>query len=419
MCGSNADVIVTGGGTAGFAAAVSAAKCGKKAILVEKEISLGGIGTNGLLGEINAPSVDGEFIISDTGLELVEDMILSGNALLQKNVPMTSNENITVDRLRYNGEYMKLAMENIAFKYGVNILYGADVCAVQENEEGISVTVKNGFEEITLKSKAVVDATGNALTSFLAGVETIETEERNIQSPSMIFRLGGVDKEKFNSLMPENIKEIIKKGRDENILPAKILSMLVVPNTDSVAVNCTRIKGLSGFGIIKQSKAVIESRRQIERIFPFLKENVPGLKNAYVSALAVSLGMRDRRHIKSVKAVTGTDILNGTKFPDRVSCCGYPVDIHKNDDVCFMPLKNKISYVPLSAMLPVGSKRIIACGKCIDADDTAYGSIRVMSSMFNIGEACGIAVSQMSEDGFRDFDYTALLSELVKRHMKI
>ena len=171
MCGSNADVIVTGGGTAGFAAAVSAAKCGKKVILVEKEISLGGIGTNGLLGEINAPSVDGEFIISDTGLELVEDMILSGNALLQKNVPMTSNENITVDRLRYNGEYMKLAMENIAFKYGVNILYGADVCAVQEKDEGVSVTVKNGFEEITLKSKAVVDATGNALTSFLAGVE--------------------------------------------------------------------------------------------------------------------------------------------------------------------------------------------------------------------------------------------------------
>ena len=94
MCGYNADVIVTGGGTAGFAAAVSAAKCGKRVILVEKEICLGGLGTNGLLGEINAPSVDGEFILSHTGLELVNNMISSGNALLQKNVPMTSNDTI-------------------------------------------------------------------------------------------------------------------------------------------------------------------------------------------------------------------------------------------------------------------------------------------------------------------------------------
>ena len=180
MCGYNADVIVTGGGTAGFAAAVSASKCGKKVILVEKEICLGGLGTNGLLGEINAPSVDGEFILSDTGLELVNDMISSGNALLQKNVPMTSNDTIRVDRLRYNGEYMKFAMENIAFKYGVNILYGADVCAVQENDEDVSVTVKNSFEKLTLKSKTLVDATGNALSSFLAGLETVRAEEKNI-----------------------------------------------------------------------------------------------------------------------------------------------------------------------------------------------------------------------------------------------
>ncbi len=419
MCGYNADVIVTGGGTAGFAAAVSAAKCGKKVILVEKEICLGGLGTNGLLGEINAPSVDGEFILSHTGLELVNDMISSGNALLQKNVPMTSNDEVKVDRLRYNGEYMKFAMENIAFKYGVDILYGADVCEAEEYEYGVLVTVKNGFEKLTLKSKALVDATGNALTSFLAGLETVKAEEKNIQSPSMIFRLGGVDKEKFNSLTSENIKEIIKKGRDENILPAKILSMLLIPNTDTVAVNCTRIKDFSGFGIKNQSRAVIESRRQIESIIPFIKENVPGLKNAYLSSVATNLGMRDRRYIKSLKRINGNDILNGTKFDDRVSCCGYPVDIHKDDGVCFMPLKNKISYVPLSSMLPVGSKRIIACGKCIDADDMAYGSVRVMSSMLNMGEACGIAVSQMSEDGFKEIDYKLLSAELLKRNMKI
>ena len=195
--------------------------------------------------------------------------------------------------------------------------------------------------------------------------------------------------------------------------------MLLIPNTDTIAINCTRIKDFSGFGINSQSIAVIESRRQIESIIPFIKENVPGLKNAYLSSLATNLGIRDRRYIKALKRIDGNDILDGTKFDDRVSCCGYPVDIHKDDGVCFMPLKNKISYVPLSSMLPVGSKRIIACGKCIDADDMAYGSIRVMSSMLNMGEACGIAVSQMSEDGFKEIDYNSLSSELLKRNMKI
>ena len=52
------DVIVAGGGVAGVAAAVSAARMGKKTLLIEKTITLGGLATIGLLNWF-VPSCNG------------------------------------------------------------------------------------------------------------------------------------------------------------------------------------------------------------------------------------------------------------------------------------------------------------------------------------------------------------------------
>ena len=44
------DVAVIGGGVAGVAAALQAARSGKKTVLVEKTLLLGGLATSGLIG---------------------------------------------------------------------------------------------------------------------------------------------------------------------------------------------------------------------------------------------------------------------------------------------------------------------------------------------------------------------------------
>jgi hypothetical protein len=412
-------VIVAGGGITGVISAIAAARNGSEVVLVEKGSCLGGSATSGMLGEINGAFLNGKIIVPHIGKEIIDRLIEMGAGLFQGNVPMTSNPNIKVDRVRYNSEYLKLILDEMVEKENIKVLFCSDLKSIIKTPSGISIILTNLYEEIQINGTVLIDSTGNSEYIYMLGEHTNTTNKENKQAVTIIFRLGGIDVEEFEKVDVEEIQKIIKKGKKENILPGNILSMLRVPGTKDITINCTRCNNIDNESIEEVSTALINIRRQIRQIIPFIKKNVRGCKAAYLSSIASSLGIRDRRKIEGMYQIKSQDIINCTRFDDSVAVGVYPVDIHKNRNdemsVEFIEIQgNGIYKIPYRSMLPKNLDNVLANGKCIDADDISFGAFRAIGPLMNIAVAAGTAAAMAVEGkvSTKDIDVKDLQKKL-------
>ena len=110
------DIAVIGGGMAGTLAAISAARSGAKVVLIEKQQCLGGIGTNGMVSELLGVGRNGVTFYGGITQKIFDTLVSQGDAAYNFKVPMSSNPNILVDRLRCNPESMKILLEKLVLK---------------------------------------------------------------------------------------------------------------------------------------------------------------------------------------------------------------------------------------------------------------------------------------------------------------
>jgi hypothetical protein len=412
------DVIVVGGGIAGVVSAVAAARLGVSVMLIEKGSCLGGSATAGMLGEINGAYLNGQSAVPDIGQEIIEKLNAIGAGVFRGLVPMTSNPDIKVDRVRYHSEYLKLILDEMVVENGVETVFCATLHHVNELPDGVEVGIRNIFEEITVKGRILIDSTGNSECFYLAGGETVSSLKSDKQAVSIIFKLGGINIDAFETLSIDEIQSIIQRGNDAGILPGRILSMLRVPGTRDITINCTRCSNIDHEDIEDVSGALIEIRNQIKHIVPFIKAHVKGCQDAYLSTIASSLGVRDRRRIVGEQEIKYDDIINCTRYEDSVAIGVYPIDIHKNGartSVEFKPIQgNGIYKIPYGSLLHQTLDRIIANGKCISADDIAFGAFRAMGPIMNIAVASGTAAAIAARENvtLKAIDIKALQKQL-------
>ncbi len=418
-------VIVVGGGISGVISAIAAARNGSEVVLIEKGNCLGGGATAGMIGEFNGAYLNGKSIVPYIGEEIIKRLTEYGAGLYQGSVPMTSNPNIKVDRIRYNSEYLKLILDEMVEMENIKVLFCCNIKEIKKSPYCVSVTLTNLYEEIQVKGTVLIDSTGNSECIYLLGEDTIISEKENKQAVTIVFRLGGIDTEEFGKIAVEEIQKIIQKGKNEEVLPGNILSMFQVPGTKDITVNCTRSNNVDHESIEEVSKALIEIRNQISKIIPFVKENVRGCKNAYLSSMASTLGIRDRRRIDGIYEIKSEDIINCIRFEDSVAVGVYPVDIHKkvneNTAVEFIEIQgNGIYKIPFRSMLPKHLDNILANGKCISADDISFGALRAMGPLMNIAVAAGTAAAMAVEEeiNIKDINVKALQNKLRKMGIK-
>jgi flavin-dependent dehydrogenase len=159
----NFDVIVCGGGPAGIAAAVSAARLNMNVCIIEQMGCFGGIGTSGLV-QFFAPFSDGETILAGNfGKEAVERLRHKGGTS-----PDDKPDNW--DWIPFNNEVLKLVYDEMAEESGVTVKFFSTVVDVQTEEGRISSVLVSGGKGIQLlKANVIVDTTGDGFVSFLAG----------------------------------------------------------------------------------------------------------------------------------------------------------------------------------------------------------------------------------------------------------
>ena len=416
------DIIVIGGGPAGIAASWASAKLGAKVLLIEKYGFPGGMATAGLVESIlghylneKEPAVSGflKFLIEKTnefgGCEKWE------NAFKKYGIS-------------FNSEILKISSEKLLLEEKVEILYHSFVSGAKvENGEIKEIEVVNKNGKMRIKGKIFIDCTGDADISYFSGFEYTKGRffDGKMQSMGCMFKIAGIDEGKIT-------EEVIKEaGRKLNELREK--GELKIYNSGLGGKGSTIRKGERSFNVMRfagdgtdvfdLTKGEIFLREQIYKYWKFLKENVPGFENSYISALPPNIGVRETRQIKGLYTLTGDDILNAKKTEDSIARGTYWIDIHcplgrtkDNVHICikecptkeycialdkykdYLPSKNKLRVpenewfsIPYRCLIPEKSKNLLVAGRCISADHIAMSSIRVMATCIATGHASGIA----------------------------
>ena len=340
---AEAQVVVVGGGPAGFGAAMRAARSGADTILIERFGGPGGAVTSGYM------CVTGEGGTFPLHTEWVQGL-REENWLFDawKAYPQLPGNVLVHQSGRWNfypddGAYVMIQMLE---KAGVRLLFRTSVVdAVVQDGSIEAVIVENASGRQAIKGKIFIDATGRGDVVAQAGAPYKSAgNKQGLPVPfSLMYKISGVDYDKLFEYQKSDpaLWTAIGKARAAGDIPKGLympyqyvmgggwggysgtpqLNMCAMRGNGEMLVwsFSPYHSGLNpaenGFDA---SRGEIEMRKLNIAEVKFLKKYVPGFENAYLSGMAPYLALREGRHPQGEYVLTRDDILNESKFPDAV-----------------------------------------------------------------------------------------------------
>ena len=420
---AEADVLVAGGGLAGVAAAVAAARAGARTMLVERLGLLGGVATAALMTSM------GNFMTLVGGRQVVkglpEEML---DKLAARNATMKDWRNRAMPQLPYDQEAMRHLLVELVMEAGVETLLETWLVGVVKEGSALTAAIsesKSGRQAIL--AKQFVDATGDADLAAWAGAPLRDTPP---DSGTIQFQMRGVDVDQIVAYFEAHpdewqmyqdmvtpledfianwrergmfhlphwgaqkmsiVKEAIAKGeyaRDVGLCKAiDVFGMFGYRSAGTVLVNSCNF-AIDHLDIRTHSRAEMEARRLIPYIAGFLVKHFPGFKDAHVSESAAVTGVRFTRWIDSGFDFTAADVASGHEFPDVVGVLSKPVP-HPMGGNAYQPVATE---VPYRIMLPQGVDNVIVgSGKSVSTNPR--GLLRAEPCCLVLGQAAGAAAA--------------------------
>ncbi len=379
------DVVVVGGGPAGVAAAISAARQGAKVALVERYGSLGGLFTNGLVLIFVGTSVrdgDGKYKVCTRGYceEFVRRLEAMGSGLVTK-TPPGRPWHPTADP-----EASKVLMDTMVAEAGVEMFFhswGVDVIQVGNAVKGVVFESKQGRQAIL--AKQVVDTTGDGDMFFHAGADY----QQITHMMGFCYQIGGIDR--IDPSKSPKVTEFPQHANQEN--PA-----LFWVNRGGSAGNGLDVRVLSSW----EMKHRRESWEYVERM-----RKTPGYESAYLSSTCSQLGVRASRLLKGDKSISMNDpeVLAGKMTADAIGVSGHE------------GFRYPECGIPYGALLPQGVENVLVAGRCISCDPNIIDRMRLFPVCFVTGQAAGVAAALAAQRGVtpRQLDVGLIRRELLKQ----
>lgn len=388
------DVAVIGGGFAGTAAALAAAREGADVILIEKSNCLGGAAVNCLVNpfmpystKINNKTVNlSAGIFKTINEQLKEHNALRGGCFLE--------------------EELKYILNEMVAKAHIDLLFHAYLCKAQNNDSRLeSVIVATRSGQITVSADYFIDATGDAQLAYLSGCPTVLGREQDhlCQPMTLCFRLGNVDVEKFMAGFEKLKLEYNKAKKAGELLNPRediLVFKTLIPNV--LHFNTTRVVKKNPTVPEDVTNAEVIARQQVYEIYDFMKKHADGLENSFLMMTASEIGVRESRMIVGDYVLNENDCKNCTKFKDAIAACNYDIDIHNPEGSgtshYFFP-EGEYYTIPYRSLIPKNVDNMLVAGRCISSDHGAQASYRIMPTVCCIGEAAGTAIGLASQEG--------------------
>lgn len=413
------DIIVIGGGIAGSAAALSAAREGRKVLLIEQSNALGGTAA----GSLVIPFMPYSYIDPQTKEKIPLSRGIFAEILeeLRKCNSLYEYTDLEFDT-SFHEEYLKLILNRMLTKAGVRLLFHSYLIDAETQNghiEGVTVANKSGKQAFC--ADYFIDATGDGDLAALSGCDfRLGREEDGLCQPmTLCFRVGNVDVDKYISEERADAIKLYKEykaaGRIKNVYE-KILTFRH-PSKNVIHFNSTRIVKKNPIDAFDLTEAEIEAREQAFELFAFMKEHVPSFKDAILLSTAASIGVRESRMIEGEYTLTGEDLLNLTRFDDSIAAGNYDIDIHnpEGSGTTHHYFKAGEYYtIPYRCLTPKKTDNLLVAGRCISVTHEAQASVRIMPICFCTGEAAGIAaaVAANHKTNVKDIDIKELQQKL-------
>lgn len=396
------DVIVAGGGTAGFAAAVTAAKAGKSTLLIEENAYLGGTATGAQISQFMGFAND-ETEESLRGLvsDLLRRLKAAGGSEGMSHIYLSGDKNLGVSVIPYQPDILKDIIDDMITEAGVDVLLHTRVIGAEINHGKISSLQIHNVEGVqSVTGQIIIDATFHGSVAASCGCPWKMGDENGVLQPgTLIYQIAGVDADRYAKVTQPEKAALAQKGLEQGCLYVNNLLARPLPN-GIFQSNMSRVR-IDPLDTFAWSKAEMEARRQVRRISRFFIENVPGFEHAYLVTTGDFTGLRDSRRILGQYVLSNEDVLEGHEFPDSVAKSSYPIDVHDANGVGSHVVKPKtgVFYIPYRAMTVKEASNLILAGRCISAEHEAHACIRVMITCMRLGEAAGMAASESINRG--------------------
>ncbi len=408
------DLVVAGGGPAGAAAAICAARLGAKVLLVESTGCMGGMGSSGLVTAFD-PMANGEqCLVGGFMLELVEAMYVRG--FMSPGIDPNCWRKYFHRWSPFKVEGLKLLLDEFALGAGVEVRFftrviDADTDAQDGRVNGVVLSNVEGYSYV--KARTFIDATGDAILADLCGVACREAgrDTPRIMPSTLASLFTGVDwMEPRKSDQEDYLPKALEDGhftQYDRHLPgmSKVGHQVGYLNGGHMFnLNALRCRDLSD-GVMWGRKLALEYTE-------FYRKYVPGCTTIEHVTTASLLGIRESRRIVGEYELTIGDYLARREFSDQIGIFNKFVDIHPYD--CSKEQYERFCTeryasarlnegewfgIPYGILVPKGWKNLWVAGRCASSDVQVHGSIRVQPAASMMGQAAGTAAVQSIRTG--------------------
>lgn len=417
------DVIVAGGGMAGFGAAIGAARSGSRVLLIEAGSFLGGTGSGSLMTEFWINYDDAHGVVK----EFVDRMLHYDGARKGQLIPC-------------DPEAIKRTMFEMCEEARVSLLlYTSIVDAIIHESEIKGVVVENKSGRQAIMGKVVIDSTGDGDVMAWSGAEFVKGREEDgkMRPMSLLFRMGRVDLSRIVQYFRDNPKDftpdpfrVFVDEQNDNMRFAGFFSLVekakragqldedihylriegIMPHQGTVVINTSRVYGYDGTDAMSKTHAELAARKQVSQLVSFLQKYVPGFQDSFLLQTSSSIGVRETRRLRGQYVMTKEDITEERRFAHPIaSFVEYmPMGSDPNsiihspdaregaeDDQAARELASEARrfWVPYEALLPTNVERLLVAGRCFSGTHGADAWCRNMPICMLMGQGAGIAAA--------------------------
>jgi len=390
---SRSDVVVVGGGPAGFAAAVAARREGCSVTLIERYPYLGGLASGGMVLVLDDMNNGQEVTVTGICMEMIERMAKIGACVYPPpedrrqgwdthkkwahwglfDFRTGSKPAAIVMAAAFDPDGWKRVSNEIITETGVDVrLHSWFSKAIVRDGRITGVICETKAGRQAIMGDVVIDTSGDLDVAASAGAKFTD----GAYMLTTVFRLGGVDTEtaeRFRYEEPEAFAKIDKLAK-RTVGGSWDRWWLSTPLTGVVWCNCPHMTGFDAMKVEDQTRADFEGRRRIYALVDFVRANMPGFEKCHVIDVAPQLGVRQTRLLLGEYVVTKDDVNDRVHFADTVA-------------------RGRDYYTPYRAMLPREVEGLLVAGRHYSATESAQKLSREIPPCMSMGQSAGVAAS--------------------------